>query len=53
MREQCIQANVPFFFKQWGGVQKKKYGRELDGKTWDSFPEIVADQNTKQVSVLK
>ncbi|AVH72259.1 DUF5131 family protein [Nostoc sp. 'Lobaria pulmonaria (5183) cyanobiont'] len=53
IREQCIQANVPFFFKQWGGVQKKKYGRELDGRTWDSFPENVADTSTKQVSVLK
>ncbi|MHC5775824.1 DUF5131 family protein [Nostoc sp.] len=53
IREQCIQANVPFFFKQWGGVQKKKYGRELDGRTWNGFPEIVTDKNTKQVSVLK
>ncbi|MEH2023068.1 DUF5131 family protein [Nostoc sp.] len=53
IREQCIQANVPFFFKQWGGVQKKKYGREIDGRTWDGFPETIADQNAKQVSVVK
>lgn len=53
IREQCIQANVPFFFKQWGGIQKKKYGREIDGRTWDDFPEVVADKNTKQVSVVK
>ena len=34
IRLQCEIANVPFFFKQWGGVQKKKAGRELDGRTW-------------------
>jgi protein gp37 len=36
--EQCAAADVPFFFKQWGGVQKKKAGRELDGKTYDAMP---------------
>jgi len=29
---------VPFFFKQWGGVNKKKTGRELQGRTWDEMP---------------
>ncbi|MBU4225083.1 MAG: phage Gp37/Gp68 family protein, partial [Chloroflexi bacterium] len=29
---------VPFFFKQWGGVQKKKAGRVLEGRTWDEMP---------------
>jgi len=29
---------VPFFFKQWGGEQKKRNGRWLDGVTWDQFP---------------
>ncbi|ACC79922.1 DUF5131 family protein [Nostoc punctiforme] len=53
IREQCIQANVPFFFKQWGGIQKKKYGREIDGRTWDGFPETIVDKNTKQVSPVK
>jgi len=38
MRDQCEKAKVPFFFKQWGGVQKKKAGRILDGKTWDEMP---------------
>jgi protein gp37 len=38
LRDQCIQASVPFFFKQWGGVQKKRSGRELDGRTWDEMP---------------
>jgi protein gp37 len=38
LRDQCVAAGVPFFFKQWGGVQKKKHGRELDGRTWDEMP---------------
>lgn len=38
IRDQCQQAGVAFFFKQWGGVRKKQAGRELDGKTYDEFP---------------
>jgi protein gp37 len=38
LRERCLKAKVPFFFKQWGGVQKSKHGRELDGKTYDAMP---------------
>jgi protein gp37 len=38
LRDQCLSANVPFFFKQWGGVQKKKAGRLLDERTWDDMP---------------
>jgi protein gp37 len=38
IRDQCVDANVPFFFKQWGGVWKKKFGRELEGRTWDQMP---------------
>lgn len=38
IRDQCIKKRVPFFFKQWGGVQKKKMGRLLDGETWDQMP---------------
>lgn len=39
IRDKCLKARVPFFFKQWGGVQKKKNGRELEGRTWDEMPE--------------
>lgn len=39
IRDQCQSAGVPFFFKQWGGVLKKKAGRELDGRTWDELPK--------------
>ncbi len=38
IKTQCEIANVPFFFKQWGGVNKKKAGRLLDGKTWEGVP---------------
>jgi protein gp37 len=38
LRAQCRRAKVAFFFKQWGGVNKKKTGRELDGRTWDEMP---------------
>ena len=38
IRKQCLAQNTPFFFKQWGGINKKKTGRLLDGKTWDQMP---------------
>ncbi len=39
IRDQCITCGVPFFFKQWGGTNKKKTGRLLDGKTWSEWPK--------------
>lgn len=41
IRDQCLAANVPFFFKQWGGVRKKATGRSLEGRTWDEMPGAV------------
>jgi protein gp37 len=38
IRGQCQEASVPFFFKQWGGTNKKKTGRLLDGRTWNGMP---------------
>ena len=38
IRNRCVAADVPFFFKQWGGVNKKRTGRTLEGKTWDEMP---------------
>lgn len=38
IRDQCQAAHVAFHFKQWGGVNKKKTGRVLDGRTWDELP---------------
>jgi len=42
IRAQCRKANVPFFFKQWGGVHKSWNGRKLDGRTWDEMPVITS-----------
>ncbi len=42
LRDQCLEADVPFFFKQWGGVNKKKAGRTLGGRVWDEFPKVRA-----------
>ena len=42
IRDQCQAAGVPFFFKQWGGVNKKKAGRELEGRTWDETPLVLS-----------
>lgn len=39
IRDQCQAAQVPFFFKQWGGTRKKKTGRLLQNRTWDEMPE--------------
>lgn len=38
IRDQCINNHIPFFFKQWGGTNKKKAGRLLENKEWKEFP---------------
>jgi len=38
IHRQCKENQVPFFFKQWGGVNRKKMGRQLEGRTWDELP---------------
>ncbi len=43
LRDQCVSAGVPFFFKQWGGVHKKRNGRLLDGRNWDQMPVACAE----------
>jgi protein gp37 len=48
IRDQCRRAKTAFFFKQWGGTNKKKTGRELDGRTWDEMPSsLEADGPTR------
>jgi protein gp37 len=42
LRDQCEAAGVPFFFKQWGGVNKKRAGRSLGGRTYDAMPPRVS-----------
>ena len=41
IRDNCVANQVPFFFKQWGGVFKKRTGRVLDDRTWDEMPELA------------
>lgn len=41
IRDNCIASSVPFFFKQWGGPNKKKTGKLLEGEIWDQFPLAV------------
>jgi protein gp37 len=40
LRDQCVEAGVAFFFKQWGGKNKRLAGRVLDGRTWDQMPTL-------------
>jgi protein gp37 len=39
IKNQCTDAGVAFFFKQWGGIRKKQTGRLLEGRTWDELPD--------------
>ena len=43
IRDQCLSAGVPFFFKQWGGTQKKRAGRLLEGREWNEIPISAQD----------
>ncbi len=43
IRDRCLGRQVPFFFKQWGGINKKKTGRVLDGRRWDEMPQDKED----------
>jgi hypothetical protein len=53
IRDQCNAADVPFFFKQWGGVRKKKAGRELDGRTYDGFPVRTSNPVSPVATALR
>jgi len=43
IRDRCKKENIDFFFKQWGGVNKKKAGRTLDGKIYDEMPALSSN----------
>jgi protein gp37 len=43
IRDQCFQAGVAFFFKQWGGLRPKAGGRTLDGREWSEFPHVARE----------
>ena len=38
IRDQCLARDIAFFFRQWGGTQRTRAGRLLDGRSWDEFP---------------
>jgi protein gp37 len=44
VRLQCVAAGIPFFFKQWGGVQKSRSGRLLNGRTYDDIPACSSQE---------
>jgi protein gp37 len=52
VRDQCRDYRVPFFFKQWGGVRKKRNGRLLDGRTYDEYPQRVVSAIAERESCL-
>ena len=49
IRDKCNEQEVPFFFKQWGGVNKKKTGRVLDRKTWNEMPSARLRMSSKKL----
>ncbi|HLW67366.1 MAG TPA: phage Gp37/Gp68 family protein [Gemmataceae bacterium] len=51
IRDQCRRAGVAFFFKQWGGVNKARTGRELDGRTWDEMPKWKPGEAKRRVGL--
>lgn len=53
VRDQCREAKVPFFFKQWGGVQKKRHGRSLRGERYDEFPSAEVGRVPPRVQRLE
>lgn len=57
IRSQCAENNIPFFFKQWGGINKSKNGRILNGRTFDEYPVMetrvsVPDRQTRQMMAI-
>jgi protein gp37 len=57
IKQQCLAAGIPFFFKQWGGLQKSKNGRKLDGRTYDDLPDrqrsSVPDADARRLLIAK
>jgi protein gp37 len=56
IRDQCADAGVSFFFKQWGGVRKSKTGRVVDGRTYDEIPpriELPILQRKERLAVIE
>ncbi len=52
IRDQCRRTRIPFFFKQWGGPNKKKNGRILEGRIWEEMPWDLGGTRANQVATL-
>jgi protein gp37 len=50
IRDQCINQDIPFFFKQWGGLRPKSGGRTLDGREWNEFPSFRRHHSPAKVA---
>jgi protein gp37 len=53
IRDQCVEASVSFFFKQWGGRTPKAGGRRLDGKEWNQMPARVKTSAAIRIAARK
>ncbi|MBC8372451.1 MAG: DUF5131 family protein [Phycisphaerae bacterium] len=53
IKEQCELHGIPFFFKQWGDVKKKKAGRLLQGRTWDQMPAHLETVHAQRLAMLR
>ena len=51
LRDQCRRADVPFFFKQWGGKNKKQAGRVLEEQLWDEMPRVAVGRATNRAAL--
>jgi protein gp37 len=51
IRDQCLAAEVPFFFKQWGGVFKSRNGRTLEGRIWEQMPQAKEQTQPRRVAL--
>ena len=49
LRDECLAASIPFFFKQWGGRTPKSGGRELEGREWNAFPEPQEPRGSRAI----
>lgn len=53
IRDRCVAQGVAFFFKQWGGVNKKRTGRVLCGRTWDEMPDHIGPEGSDDVRLAR
>jgi protein gp37 len=53
IRDRCLTERVPFFFKQWGGVNKKANGRTLDNRTWDEVPVYERRSERREITRVR